>query len=220
MMSSVTGVSTDTTSSLLPSATTSQVDQAQNTFLKLLVTQMQNQDPLNPMDNAQVTSQMAQLSTVSGINKLNDTMNALMTSYGTSQSLQAASMIGHQVLVPGSDINLSNGQAVAGVSLDNPADQVTITIKDGAGNVVDTESLGAQQAGVLNFAWDGTTAGGSTAPDGAYTFDVSAIQGGSSVNAQSLSYGQVGSITLGSTGTLVNVMGLGSVDMSQVKQII
>ena len=218
-MSSVTGVSTDTTAAQLTSASTSQVDQAQDTFLKLLVTQMQNQDPLNPMDNAQVTSQMAQLSTVSGINKLNDTMNTLAASYNTSQSLQAASMIGHEVLVPGSDINLSNGKALAGVYLDQPADQVTVTVKDGSGNVVNTQDLGAQQTGTLNFAWDGTSDSGVAAPDGAYTFEVKASLGGSSVSAQSLSMGQVGSITLGSTGTQVNVLGLGAVDMSQVKQI-
>src|SRR3990167_8083696 len=82
-------------------ATASTAADTQDRFLKLLVTQMKNQDPLNPMDNAQVTSQMAQLSTVTGIDKLNVTLQALSDSMASSQSLQAASMIGYGVLVPG-----------------------------------------------------------------------------------------------------------------------
>src|SRR3954466_13474194 len=81
---------------------------AQDRFMTLLVTQMKNQDPLNPLDNAQVTSQLAQLSTVTGIDKLNGTLETLMGSYQASQSLQAAGMIGHGVLVPGSSVNLGD----------------------------------------------------------------------------------------------------------------
>lgn len=89
------------------SSAKSSVDTAQDRFMTLLITQMKNQDPLNPMDNAQVTSQMAQLSTVTGINKLNSTVESLMSSMQSGQSYQAANMIGHNVLVPGTSVTTS-----------------------------------------------------------------------------------------------------------------
>ena len=98
-------------------ATANSAADTQDRFLKLLVTQMKNQDPLNPMDNAQVTTQMAQLSTVSGIDKLNATLQALSDSMSSNQSLQAASMIGHGVLVAGKGIELANGGGYGGVEL-------------------------------------------------------------------------------------------------------
>ena len=99
MTSSIQGTTSSTTAAT-SAISTSQVAATQDRFLKLLVTQLQNQDPLNPMDNAAVTSQMAQLSTVNGIDQLNSTVQALSASMATSQSLQATSMIGHAALVP------------------------------------------------------------------------------------------------------------------------
>ena len=83
----------------------SAADDVQDRFLKLLVTQMKNQDPLNPLDNAQVTTQLAQISTVNGIEKLNATIEAMASSFTSGQSLQAATMIGKDVLVPGSTLH-------------------------------------------------------------------------------------------------------------------
>src|ERR1017187_4426245 len=108
----------------------------QDRFLKLLVTQMKNQDPLNPMDNAQVTSQMAQLSTVSGIDKVNSTLKALTDSMSAGQALSATGMIGHGALVPGSTVELKSGKAVAGLDLSQGADSVKVSIQDGANNLV------------------------------------------------------------------------------------
>ncbi len=115
-------------------ANTSTAADTQDRFLKLLVTQMQNQDPLNPMDNAQVTSQMAQLSTVTGIDKLNVTLQALSDSMASNQSVQAATtMIGHGVLVPGSGVDLSGGTGLGGIDLAQSANEVDIAIHDQAG---------------------------------------------------------------------------------------
>ena len=105
-------------------------DDPQDRFLKLLVTQMKNQDPLNPLDNAQVTSQLAQISTVNGIEKLNTTLQAMANGFTAGQSLQAAGMIGHNVLVPGSALQLTGGNGAFGVDLAQPADDVKVTIKD------------------------------------------------------------------------------------------
>ena len=137
---SVTPTGSSTAYSNSTSQTTSSATSALSsdftTFLKMLTVQMQNQDPLNPMDNAEMTSQMAQMSTVSGIEKLNTTLNSLVDNIGTSQSMQAASMIGKGVLVPGSGLTLSDGAAYAGINLESAADQVTLKIMDSSGNVI------------------------------------------------------------------------------------
>jgi flagellar basal-body rod modification protein FlgD len=199
---------------------TSSVDDAQNRFLKLLVTQMENQDPLNPMDNSQVTSQFAQLSTVTGIDKLNDTVTALQSNYQASQSLQAASMIGHSVLAPGSSVSLSGGKAVMGVDLANSADSVQMVVRDSSGKAVHTVNLGSQKAGVVPLVWDGSTDTGGPATDGTYTFEVNATSAGQKVDATALSFGEVGSVTTGSQGVTLNVSGMGTVKLTDVRQIL
>ena len=199
-----------------PASASEQTDR----FLKLLVTQMQNQDPLNPMDNAQMTSQMAQMSTVSGIERLNTTLNTLVDDIGASQSMQAASMIGKGVLVPGSGLTLSNGAAYAGIKLDSAADQVTLKIMDSSGNVIQTEKLGAHEAGVFNIGWDGVLADGTTAPAGKYTFSVEAVQGGNKVTATALQIGTVSALVRSSNGFLLDLGSLGTVDFSDVQQIL
>lgn len=88
------------------------VENPQDRFLKLLVTQMKNQDPLKPLDNAEVTSQLAQISTVSGIDKLNNTLQLLNSDMSESLSMEATRMIGHNVLVPGTSLSLEKGASV------------------------------------------------------------------------------------------------------------
>jgi flagellar basal-body rod modification protein FlgD len=200
--------------------TTSSTQDAQDTFLKLLVTQMQNQDPLNPMDNSQMTSQLAEMSTASGIGQLNTTLSSLVNSLGTSQSMQAAAMIGQNVLVPGSQLALSNGTAYAGVNLSGPADQVTLTILDSSGNVVQTETLGSQKAGVLDIAWDGTNSAGAKVTDGSYKFSVTATQGGNAVTAVPLQVGTVSAVTNSAGGFLLDLGTLGTFNFTDVQQIL
>ena len=120
----------------------STTDGVQDRFLKLLITQMQNQDPLNPMDNAQVTSQLAQISTVSGIDKLNSTILNMVSQFSAAQSMQAGSLIGRGVLAEGNDLQLSQGQAAGGMQLSEPADAVSVSIRDTNGFVVKTINLG------------------------------------------------------------------------------
>jgi flagellar basal-body rod modification protein FlgD len=192
----------------------------QDRFLKLLVTQMKNQDPLNPMDNAQVTSQLAQISTVSGIDKLNQTMSSMSSSFLASQSLQASGLIGHSVLAPGTDMVLQNGAATAGVQLSQAADRVTVTVRGSGGQVLKTISMGAQDAGIRTFRWDGSTDAGGRATDGIYTFEVAAVQGGKQIDAQTLGAGVVQSVSLGGGDLQLNTIGLGAVSVGQVKQIL
>jgi flagellar basal-body rod modification protein FlgD len=203
-------------------ASKSAVDETQDRFMKLLVTQMRNQDPMNPLDNAQVTSQFAQLSTVTGIDKLNDTLGSLMGTYQVSQSLQAANMIGHGVLVPGSKLDLVKSGAIMGIELAKPADKVEVRIRDSSGNEVRTIKLGEQEAGSLPLTWDGKKNDGTVAADGNYSFEVVATQKDDKVTATALQFGIVGTVATGpnSKGVTLNLEGIGKVDFADVRQIL
>lgn len=199
--------------------TTSSVDAAQDRFMTLLVTQMKNQDPLNPMDNAQVTSQMAQLSTVTGIDKLNTTLESLISNVQIGQAYQASSMIGHDVLTPGSKVSTNGTGGYFGVDLPIGADKLTVTIKDAAGNVIRTLNLGKQDAGSIPFSWDGFSDNGSVAKTGNYNFDINATIGNNKVEATGLTYAQVMSISNTASGIKLNLSNLTSVSTSDVKEI-
>jgi flagellar basal-body rod modification protein FlgD len=221
MVTSVQNTSTLTaTQAASVSAANSQLGATQDRFLKLLVTQMKNQDPLNPLDNAQVTSQMAQLSTVSGIDKLNATVQALSASMTASQSLQAAAMIGHVALVPGQQIDLLNGKGDAAVELTQPADKVTVSITDSKGNVVRTLQLGAQDTGVVSFNWDGMDDSGAPVTNGSYKFSASALLGSTNSNPTTLSYGLVSGVSLTPQGAQLNMANLGVASLDAVRQIL
>ncbi|WP_019141192.1 flagellar hook assembly protein FlgD [Noviherbaspirillum massiliense] len=215
-------VSSDLLSTMNPtkSGGNSTVADAQDRFMTLLVTQMRNQDPLNPLDNAQVTSQLAQLSTVTGIDKLNSSLEALMGNYQSNQRLQAAGMIGHGVLVPGSNLNLAEGIGAFGVELAEPADKLEVKIMNASGSVVRSINLGSQEAGIQGFQWDGKTDSGADAAEGAYSFQVVATRGEQQVQATSLAFGVVGSVTTGAQGVKLNVPAIGSVTLNDVRQII
>lgn len=192
----------------------------QDRFLRLLVTQMKNQDPLNPLDNAQVTTQLAQISTVSGVDKLNATLQMLADSFAADQSLQAATMIGRGILAPGSSLALENGVAIGGVELPQTVDRLIVTIRDSAGIAVHRMDLGPQPEGVVAFRWDGATDSGATAAGGSYSFSVSAQQGDNRVDAATLSFGRVNSVSPGRKGAVLDVGGLGVIGLSEVKQIL
>ena len=220
MISSTSASGTATAPATSTSSTNNAVIESQDRFLKLLVTQMKNQDPLNPMDNAQVTSQMAQLSTVSGIDKLNSTLQALSSSMIASQSMQAASMIGHVVMVPGNKIELVNGQSVAALDLTQPADSVSVEITDASGNVVRNMNLGSQSTGNVAVQWDGLNNLGQPVADGSYKLSAKAVLGGVESSVGTMSYGLVNSVMQGTQGATLNVEKIGEVSLSSVKQIL
>jgi flagellar basal-body rod modification protein FlgD len=194
---------------------------SEDRFLKLLVAQLKNQDPLSPLDNAQVTSQMAQISTVNGIDKLNTTLQSLSGTMTSTQPLQAAGLVGHQVLVPGSTLTLAGGGAAAGFSLGQPVDQLTVTVRDSLGNALHTVNLGAQTAGMQTFAWDGMADNGQKAIDGSYSFEVNGLAAGKKVTAQTLSLGRVDAVRpgTGTDGVTLTLGGFGDAKLSDVQQI-
>lgn len=199
---------------------TSVINEAENRFLTLLTTQLKNQDPLNPLDNAQLTSQLAQISTVNGIEKLNATLQTLLSGMQDSQAMDAASLVNHGVLVPGTTMTLGEKGAVGGFELATAADEVSVNIKDANGLVVRTLSLGAQAAGIHPFVWDGKADSGAQAATGNYSYSISAKNGTTTSTPSALAYGLVQSVTRGSGGLTLDVGTLGAFSMADVKQIL
>lgn len=236
LLNAVNGTSSTSSSSSSSSDETSP-DAIQNRFLTLLIAQLNNQDPTSPLDNAQLTSQLAQLSTVTGIEKLNTSLGSLMTEMQTNQSMQSANMIGHGVFSTGNTVNLASStttdedgnsttkqQGVLGINLGSDADKVVVSIVNDSGKVVQTVNLGSQSAGVIPVIWDGSTSseGASTgaAKDGKYTFTVTAKKGDSAVTATTLSFGTVSSVSTSNGSVKLNVSGVGAINTSDVVQII
>jgi flagellar basal-body rod modification protein FlgD len=182
-------------------------------FLKLLVTQMQNQDPLNPMDNAQITSQMAQINTVNGITTLNATVSGLNTQFVQMQALQGASLVGHDVTVKGNGLQIVRGVGIGGFELAGAADSVKLEVLDAAGQVVDTQQLGAESSGKHFFQWDA-----SGVPDGsAYTFRVTPKSGTTTVPSTSLMLDRVVAVSTSGNTLNIELERLGNVAYSDIQ---
>ena len=194
-------------------------EEAQDRFLKLLTTQLQNQDPLNPLDNSQVTSQLAQLSTVTGIEKLNSTVASLFSQIQSSQSLQSSNLIGHVVVAPGSKIALADGNALYGIDLPRSAEHVQVSITDANGLLVRKFDLGVQPQGVSTFAWDGKNDVGVLAKNGIYNFSIEAVSGKDKVSGSTLSFGLVDSVTNGPEGNRLKVANIGDVNAADVVEV-
>ncbi|MCA3130566.1 MAG: flagellar hook assembly protein FlgD [Betaproteobacteria bacterium] len=191
----------------------------QERFLKLLVSQLRNQDPLNPLQNSEVTSQIAQISTVNGIERLNGAVQNMGANMLSAQSLQASSMIGRGVLAEGNRIQLSDGEAVGGFELAGPADKVVVTILDSGGHSVESLDLGRKTSGLSTFAWDGRP-GEAQLADGTYSFKVEALRdNGTKVAVTTLGYGRVQSVSL-DNGVILNTPTLGALALSSVRQIL
>ena len=186
---------------------------AADRFLKLLVAQMQNQDPLNPMDNAQVTSQMAQIQTVTGIEKLNGTVAGLTSQFVQMQALQGASLVGRDVIVPGNQLDVREGVGQGGFELASAADAVKVEILSASGQVVHTMQLGARSAGMHSFNWDAGTA----TNDSGLRFRVTSTLGGSTTSATALMRDSVDAVTTSGTGFRLELARSGSVGYADVK---
>jgi len=184
----------------------------QNDFLRLMTTQLTTQDPFNPVDNTQMVAQMAQFSQVAGIAEMNRSLATIAASVGGSRLSDAASWIGHSMLVT-SDIAtpLRDGSYAGQFTLTDPADQVQVNFLDGNGAVVHSETLGAQTAGDMSFAWDGKDASGATVASGPLRLVVTATHGGQTSNAATATWTAIGGIQSPSSGgdsRLVTGLGL------------
>jgi flagellar basal-body rod modification protein FlgD len=190
---------------------------AADRFLKLLVAQMQSQDPLNPLDNAQVTSQMAQINTVTGIEKLNATVAGLTSQFVQLQALQGASLVGRDVTLEGDRIAVEGGSGVAGFELAGTADRVKVEVLNPAGRVVDTIELGALGVGRHGFEWD---AAAKSQADGAdYRFRVVATAGAAVVPTNPLMRDHVVAVSLAGDRLTLETRYTGLVDYQAVKAV-
>ena len=187
-------------------------------FLKLLVTQMQNQDPLNPMDNAQVTSQMAQINTVNGLSTLNTTVQGLNAQFVQMQALQGAGLVGREVTVQGNLMayDTEAGAGVGGFDLGGTASSVRVEVLSGGGRVVDTIDLGAQTAGVHGFTWR-PASGVLPAEAENVRFRVVASNGGTAVTGTALMRDRVESVSLVGDKLTLETARSGSLPYADIK---
>jgi len=216
------------TSSTAPASTAAAAGKANaiqglstNDFLTLMTAQLKNQDPLNPTDSNQFLSQLAQLSTVTGISSMNQSMSSLSTSLLSSQALSSVSLVGHAIQAVGNVANYSPGLPLNGaVQVPNGASAVMLTITDASGVAVRHMPV-RPGAGQQGFSWDGTTDAGTAAPGGVYGVTATAVVGGKNQGAVTLLNGTVSSVTLDASGSgvTVNTPELGAIALSSVKQI-
>jgi flagellar basal-body rod modification protein FlgD len=191
-------------------------------FMNLMITELQYQDPFEPMDNAQMASQFADFSTVSGLDTLNDSFASLGRSLLSNRTMQAAALVGREVVVPGNTGQLETGGALRGViELDHSATNVIASIYGSNGELVRELNLGTQAAGDVAFNWDGMNENGEYAAAGQYQVLVSALVGGARVSPATRMAAPVDSVELNGSGgaVILNVRGQGQVLLDNVSEI-
>ena len=194
----------------------------QTEFLELMTAQLKFQDPLQPMENGDFLAQMAQFGTVNGINELNTAFNSMSAAFQSNQALQASTMVGRDVLVPGDQAQLASGGSVhAAVELDQPARQLIVNITDELGQLVHRIDLGQQSAGMVEFDWNGMTSDGTASNPGNYRLSAELHQSEETVAGTVLTTARVESVTLGQGGQdlTLTLSGLGDINMSQIRKI-
>lgn len=214
----VSGLSlTGSTVTSTPSGST----MTQSDFLQLLTTQLKSQDPTQPMDNSQMAAEMAQFAQLGTLQNIQSSLTGLSSnlnnSLQTSQVLGSANLVGRQVLVPSTTLSYSGSAVSGGVNVTSAGD-VVVTIKDANNNVVNTIDLGTQQTGLSSFTWDGKDSSGKAVSSGTYSMSAS---NGSSSALSTYAAGAVTGVGYGgsSTGTYLQVAGIGGIPLSQVAQI-
>ncbi|TVP89365.1 MAG: flagellar hook assembly protein FlgD [Pseudomonadaceae bacterium] len=192
-------------------------------FLQLLVAQLNNQDPLSPQENGEFIAQLAQFSTVEGIENLNKSMESLLGGYQSSQALQASSLVGRSVTVPTSRSMVDTAVGMTGeLVLNKPSEHVSVSVYSDSGSLITNLNMGAQKAGLHKFTWDGTDGNGNVLPPGRYKFEANAVLEGENKQLATLLPANVDSVSLGmgKNGDMVlNLSGLGSIELSEVFSI-
>ena len=220
----ISGVSSNTSTSSGSGSVTSAADM-QDQFLTLLVAQLQNQDPTSPMDNSQLTSQMAQISTVSGIEKLNSTVESVTSQFASMQMLQGVSMIGRAVLSEGNQLGLAASEdeegniklsGTAAFDLEGSASNVTVTITDANGKIVDTIEMGSANAGRSYFTWDGSNYTGESMD---LRFKVTATNGDAAVKSTTLSPNAVVATSISNGSLMLELANGESINYNSVKAV-
>ncbi len=207
------GTSSASTAASAVAAGAQTAKEASERFLKLLVTQLQNQDPLNPVDNAQMTSQMAQISTVSGIEKLNLTVEKLNGQFVQMQAVQGAGLIGKDVLIAGDKLSVVDGTPQATFELGTAASRVKVEVLNPAGRLVDTINMATTPAGRHDVEWPA----GKELPDAAsYRFRVTAMTGSTTLETTALMRDRVDAVNTSGSSLTVELERSGRVAYNQI----
>ena len=217
-MSSITDLSAV---GLAPPSTQVTGATSQDTFLTLMLTQLQNQDPMEPLEGGEFLSQLAAFETAAGVSGLQTSVAQLAQSLYTNQALQASSLLGHEVLTDGSIVTLREEGTVSGyVQLPQSASPVEVQVKDANGVVVRNIDLGSQPAGRAAFEWDGTDSSGNRLPPGTYTLSCDVGVDGATQAASVLMAAEVQSVTLDGYDILLNLAGGSQIAFGQVTEIL
>jgi flagellar basal-body rod modification protein FlgD len=195
-------------------------EETQN-FLKLLIAQIQNQDPMAPMDASTMTAQMSQLNMVSSMANMNTSMNAMLSQMQSVNFMNQAALIGHSPAVAGNGIAFDGeNQVMLGANAANPLKSVIATITDASGNTVNSVNLGNVNAGMSNFIWNGQNADGSTVPAGMYYLNLSGTNAAdASENPTAYVASAVASVTKGANGdAILNLLDGRTINASEVQQ--
>jgi len=197
-------------------------DIGQQQFLELMVAQIRNQDPFEPLENGEFLSQIAQFSTVSGIQDLQDSFSSFAGSISSNQALQASALVGRSVAVNSDVAVLKAGSNIEGaLGLPSNSTNVKVEFFNTAGELVRSVPLGEKNAGLVDFSWDGRDASGNAAPTGAYRIVATANIDGEEVALGTLVKDNVESVILGrpGEGTTLNLSALGATDFNRVEEI-
>ncbi len=191
-------------------------------FLQLLITQLKNQDPLSPMDNTAFVAQLAQFSTVQGVEDLNKNFVSMNNSLKSNQAIQASALVGHTVFVDTPTARLNNaGEILGSITIDKATDDTLLNIFNSSGVLVRQELLGRQDPGELRFAWDGRNEAGESQPPGLYRFEALGLADGETSGLVTTLGANVNSVTIGLNGDMtLNVDGVGPLGIGAVKEIL
>ena len=198
-------------------------DFGQNEFLTLMVAQLKHQSPLEPMQNGEFLTQMAQFSSASGVEKLTQSFDSFAASMQSNQALQASSLVGRNVLIPSSEAQLPTGGSLQGmIDVPQSTGNLTVNIYNINGELVRKLELGVQDAGPARFAWDGLGDNGQAQPPGAYQISAESTIDGEVVAMETFTQDSVESVTIGKggQGLVLNLGNAGSVSIDQIREIL
>ena len=219
-MSTVSGTNSVLDQYQIKQDTKQNKDLGKNEFLNLLVAQLNNQNPLEPQGNGEFIAQLAQFSSLEGIQQLNSSVSSMMSSFQSSQALQASSLVGRKVIVPSEKAVVDTSESFkASTILPVSSSNVYVNVYDKSGALVTRVNLGEQAAGNVSFIWDGKDSDGNVVPPGTYKFEAQATYGSETKGLYTLLPANVDSVTLGGNELMLNLAGLGSVPLSQVQVI-
>ena len=205
-----------------PETEKSQSQSDKDMFMRLLLAQIENQDPLKPTDQTDFVAQLAQFSSLEGIQNLNSTVQDIGSMYRSSQALQATALVGREVLIPGQVVYLENGGRISGTIEEGQASgDVMMIVKDASGQVVANRDLGNIGSAETPFSWDGANNLGEPLPEGLYSISIEGTLSGENEALVTSVYSRVNSVSIvdNQGGMLLNLNGIGQVESSEIQEV-